>query len=527
MKRNNKRFLGLSLLLILVLALGGYWTYTTYFSSGRQPSGTNSVVSSVSDQSLVVDTKAGRVSGQRENKVISYLGLPYAEARERFVRAQAVEPWDGILEANSYGKISPQGSILGMSAGSASADEDNNSQNLNIWTPAVNDNGKRPVMVWLHGGGFSMGSANESMYNGANLAGSQDVVVVGVNHRLNTYGYLDLSAYGDKYKDSANVGMWDIIDSLKWIQDNIEQFGGDPDNVTVFGQSGGGAKVLALMTSPEAKGLFQRAIVQSGATETMGVRFTDREVSQALSQRILEKLNISENNIDAIQNVSNSDLQAAADEAREEIGRQYQIPAPLSSNQYRIEWAPVVDGDFLPTNPIKDNGEFADAGRDIPLLIGSNINEWAGMGGTIYNNMTSEQVALYEEAYPEFSATNAPYVDSFIRLPMIALTNAKAQQNAGNVYSYMYTYGGDSNSSQHGAEIPAVFDNSGAMADRMSSLWASFARTGQPSAQGVPTWEAYTRDQGATMILNTDSRLAYHHDLALMRALNPNSSLLD
>lgn len=179
--------------------------------------------------------------------------------------------------ADAYGPMSPQGGISGLGEAASQDGTDNNSQNLNIWTPGIRDGEKRPVMVWLHGGGFSTGSANEQGYDGENLSRSGDVVVVSVNHRLNVFGYLDLSAYGEKYKDSANIGMRDIVDSLEWIQDNIENFGGDPDNVTVFGQSGGGAKVLALMSSPEAKGLFHKGIVQSGATETMGVVFNSQK----------------------------------------------------------------------------------------------------------------------------------------------------------------------------------------------------------------------------------------------------------
>ena len=236
------------------------------------------------DEPEVVQTTAGKVRGTVNNGVYQYLGIPYAEATERFVPAGAVTPWDGILDANEYGAASPQAAILG---GGAQTEDNgsNNCQNLNIWTAGTNDGGKRPVMVWLHGGGFSSGTANSDEYNGTNLAANQDVVVVGVNHRLNLYGYLDLSAYGEKYKYSANVGTMDIVAALEWIEANIEAFGGDPDNITVFGQSGGGAKVLALMTSPYAKGHFQKGIVQSGATETMGVSFTTQE-QRRLSPRI-------------------------------------------------------------------------------------------------------------------------------------------------------------------------------------------------------------------------------------------------
>ena len=198
-------------------------------------------------------------------------------------------------------------------------------QNLNVWTQGVNDRKKRPVMVWLHGGGFSTGSSIESpAYDGENLSKKGDVVVVSINHRLNSLGHLDLSAYGDKYKYSTNVGMTDIIAALEWIKDNIDQFGGDPDNVTVFGESGGGAKVLALMTSPYAKGLFNKGIVESGATENMGAKFTDLKASQRVTEITLDNLGITPDRIEELQNVSYEDLTAASDkalvQAAEEMG---------------------------------------------------------------------------------------------------------------------------------------------------------------------------------------------------------------
>ena len=258
--------------------------------------------------------------------------------------------------------------------GQAQPGTDNNCQNLNIWTPGVGDDGARPVMVWLHGGGFSNGSGNDQGYQGGNLSRSGDVVVVTVNHRLNLFGHLDLSAYGEKYEQSANVGITDIVAALEWIQDNIAAFGGDPDNVTVFGQSGGGAKVLALMTSPYAQGLFHKGIVQSGATETVGVNFTSQEASTRLTENFLSILNISEDNIETLQTISEDELQSAGTQALQMTADEFQIPAALGEG-YSMEWEPVVDGDFLPSHPVTEES-FASAGADIPLLIGSNLNEW-------------------------------------------------------------------------------------------------------------------------------------------------------
>lgn len=470
----------------------------------------------------IVLTTAGQVQGTDQDGIRRYLGVPYAQAAERFVPAKDVEPWDGVLAADSYGSMSPQGSISGIDGESDQTGTDNNCQNLNIWTPGINDGEKRPVMVWLHGGGFSTGSANEEGYDSEALSRSGDVVVVSVNHRLNVFGHLDLSAYDDKYQYSANVGITDIVAALEWIQDNIEAFGGDPENVTVFGQSGGGAKVLALMTSPYAENLFDKGIVQSGATETMGVIFNTQESSTQLTENILSILGISADNIEDIQSVSEEELQAAAAQALQQTGEELKLPAALGGG-YSMDWEPVVDGDFLPTNPVTEDS-FADAGADIPLLIGSNLNEWSGFFPADPIEQTEELTDALRTAYPNKPDLTADQVDSAtIRLPLLKIMSHKADQNGAPVYAYVFTYG----NSYHGAEISYVFDHAGeseeetALAAQISQAWINFARTGMPEAEGLPTWEPYTRESGATMLLDTESELVYHHDQELQSLLAP------
>ncbi len=474
----------------------------------------------------IVQTTAGSVQGTINDGIYRYLGVPYAQATERFVPAEEVEPWEGIRMADTYGPMSPQGSILGMSGNGDETGTDNNCQNLNIWTPGMNDGEKRPVMVWLHGGGFSTGSANEATYDGENLSRSGDVVVVSVNHRLNIFGFLDLSAYGEKYRYSGNAGLTDIVAALEWIQDNIEAFGGDPENVTVFGQSGGGAKVLALMTTPYASGLFHKGIVQSGATETMGVSFTSKEASTRLTERILENLGISSDNIEKLQTVPASELQAASNQALQDTAEEFQIPASLGSG-YGMEWGPVVDGDYMPTSPVTEDS-FAEAGKDIPLLIGSNLNEWTTiMPSMNQNQITEEVVDAFVQAYPNEEESEAQNVDTLIRLPMLKIMSHKADQNGAPVYAYVFTYDESSMGAYHGAEIPFVFHNIGndssteVLADQITQAWVNFARTGIPSAEGLPEWEAYDRENGATMILDTESELVYNHDKELMTLLAP------
>ncbi len=484
----------------------------------------NSAAPSETESDGIVQTTAGLIQGTNQNGIYRYLGVPYAEATERFVQAGPVEPWEGVRMADTYGPISPQGVISGLDGESDQTGTDNNCQNLNIWTPGVNDGEKRPVMVWLHGGGFSTGSGNEAGYDGENLSRDGDVVVVSVNHRLNVFGHLDLSAYGDKYKYSENVGITDIVAALEWIRDNIEAFGGDPDNVTVFGQSGGGAKVLALMTSPYAEGLFDKGIVQSGATETMGVSFNTKEASQRLAENILDILGITADNIEDIQSVPADQLQEAATEALQITGEELQIPAALGGT-YSMDWEPVVDGDFLPTNPITDES-FAEAGRDIPLLIGSNLNEWSGiLPSPVTVEPSQELDEAIAAAYPNEDGLTVDQIDStIIRLPILKIMTHKADQNGAPVYAYMFTYG----HSYHGAEILYVFDNltnateqEKELAHNISQAWINFAKTGVPSSDGLPAWEPYTRENGATMILDTESEMAYHHDQQLMEILAP------
>lgn len=473
---------------------------------------------------LVVKTTAGLIKGSNENGIYRYLGVSYAEVKERFVPATDVTPWEGVRMATEYGPMAVQGSISGLGGGNDQSGTDNNCQNLNIWTPGVNDAKKRPVMVWLHGGGFSTGTANESGYDGENLSREGDVVVVGVNHRLNTFGFLDLSKYGEKYRYSANVGIMDIIDALKWIQNNIEAFGGDSDNVTIFGQSGGGAKVLALMTTPYAKGLFHKGIVQSGATETMGVVFNSKEASARLTENFLSLLNISSENIEDIQNISVDDLQKAASVALSQTGEELKLPAALGGG-YSMDWEPVVDGDFILANPVTDDS-FAPSGKDIPLMIGSNLNEWSGYFKVDPITPTEELTEALRSAYPNKPDLKAEEVDTTtIRLPLLKIMSHKASQGGAPVYAYVFTYG----NSYHGAEIPYVFNNLGdgvtedekTLATRVSRAWINFARNGEPSADGLPEWEPYTNAKGATMLLDTESKLVYHHDRKLMSILFP------
>ena len=509
------------IVLVLGIAAGAAFLYFRRTFGGNAPTVT---IGEAVDEA-VVETTGGLVRGYISNGIYTYHGIPYASAPERFVAAQPVQKWDGVRDVAEFGPISPQGSLLGMSGSADQTGTDNDCLNLNIWTKGTSDNGKRPVMVWYHGGGFSTGSGNDAMYDGEALALSEDVVVVTVNHRLNLFGYMDLSSYGDKYANGGNQGVTDMVASLEWIRDNIERFGGDPENVTIFGQSGGGAKVLALMTTPSAKGLFSKGIVQSGATDTMGLTFASKEASLALTENILSKLGISESNIEDIQTVSEAELQEAAGTALNEVGAQFEIPAPFGG--YAMEWGPVVDGDYMPTNPVTEDG-FADAGKDVTLLIGSNLNEWAMAGASPSDEDATDEVkAAFEAAYPNESVSEITRFDTLLRYPLLKITRHKAMQGGAGVYSYVYTYDDNPMGAYHTAEIQYVFNHADgdAMSKTLSQAWASFAREGVPSSDNLPEWESYTMETGAEMILDKESYVSYNHDLELLRLLNPGYDL--
>lgn len=275
------------------------------------PPGTANTIIIASDSNAIVETTAGKVRGFTRNGINTFLGIPYAGTTEGKVRYQAptkVMPWTGLRSSMQYGFVSPQEPRLGWGndevAWMFDWDDGRPGEDclrVNIWTPGVNDNRKRPVMVWLHGGGFSAGSGQElKSYYGENLSRRGDVVVVSLNHRLGVLGYLDLTQVGGaNYANSANAGMLDIVAALEWVRDNIANFGGDPGNVMIFGQSGGGGKVNALMAMPAAKGLFHKAAVESGSL----LNAAKPEDSAKLGAAVLQQLGISASQVDQIENV--------------------------------------------------------------------------------------------------------------------------------------------------------------------------------------------------------------------------------
>ena len=504
----------------------------------------------------IVETEAGKIQGYIRNGIFTYHGVPYAEA-ELFMPPTKLKSWEGIKLALNYGPMSPQDTTpegdmfpfhyyWPLWEGRNYA-QSNNCQNLNIWTPALDDS-KRPVMVWLHGGGYEAGnSAAEDVYDGENLSRKGNIVVVSINHRLNVLGFLDLSAYGEEYKYSGNLGMLDIISALEWIRDNIAKFGGDPKNITLFGQSGGGAKILSLMGMPKAIGLFHKGIEQSGAVDLMGITFPEQKATRRVAELTLQNLEISPKEINKIRDVPFEKLFVAGNAAMKKA---------IEEGEKIYSWSPVKDGDLIPSDI--GTGGFMEQVKNIPLIVGSTLNEWETVPLLVnmdknqsdnknfwndkkinsmlkkkYSNKADAIASEFLKAYPHKKKADALYVEFRIREGALRILNAKAKQNGAPVYSYIFTWEtpvmGGYAMAYHCSELPFVFNNialsekatgggdkAQALADKMSQAWIDFAKTGNPG------WKAYTQTEGATMIFDDESSIMFNHDTELMKLLMSN-----
>lgn len=491
---------------------------------------------------------SGGVAGYLENGIYTFKGIPYAEAG-RFELPHAPEAWKGVRSSRSYGPVCPQDVRTGWEDDASAfyfrwndgfPGED--CLRINIWSPGLNDGKKRPVMFWIHGGGFAAGSGQEHPgYDGHNLAAKGDVVVVTINHRLNTLGFLDLSAFGDQYKYTGNLGMLDIVEALKWVKKNITAFGGDPDNVTIFGQSGGGGKVSTLMCMPDAKGLFHKAIVQSGSM----IGCMSKEYAQEIGKRTVELLGLDASSIDQIKKVPYKKLLAANKKATELVRKEAEKKGKQVGMMFG--WAPVVDDAVLPDAPFTHGSEMIS--KDIPMMIGSTINEFAGFRpapdvntwedaqkqlAATYGKHTASIIREFRQAYPEASPKDIFLLDVIFRPGVIEQATIKSKDGGAPVYTYMFAFQSPVLDGKfhaaHCAEIPFAFNNvivsasmTGAtpeairLGDQMSDAWLNFARTGNPNTPKLPVWDAYTPDKGALMFFDAPvCKVLYNHDKLLM-----------
>ena len=487
----------------------------------------------------VVSTRQGKVRGYCYDDLVIFKGIPYAQAK-RFHAPQPVASWEGIFDAGSYGMVcpllekdKPNGEVL---IPHRYWPTDENCQNLNIWTPGVDD-GKRPVLVWLHGGGFSAGSSIEQVaYDGANMARLGNVVVVSVNHRLNILGYFDLSEYGEEYANSGNAGGDDIIAALSWVHDNIAAFGGDPECVTVFGQSGGGAKVTTLLQSPAADGLYARGMVMSGVVGKMLV--SDETSAKPLAEAMMRELGVK-----TVREMETVDYFFLA--------RAYRKVSPELQRQGKYVGCAPRKNDFYYGDPVEYG--FRKETSHIPLLVGSVFGEFTSFKAAAYdrNVMTEEEqmqaleetlgkesvgklLPLFRSTYPRRAPIDLLRLDFLFRAPEHPYLAARAKLNH-STWSYLFDMdqpvdGGST--PWHCCDIPYFFHNldlveyphgetqpenlAQTLEHAMFESLMAFARTGNPQVPQLPQWPACEDGKEYTMILDDDPRVGENFDHELV-----------
>jgi para-nitrobenzyl esterase len=511
----------------------------------------NDVATADAGLAPVVETAAGKLRGASAAGIHSFKGVPYGAPPTRHNRFMPPEParsWAGVRDALAYAGHAWQlpnrpkrRPVLETLLGPAdTTPEGEDCLTLNVWTPGLGDGAKRQVMVWLHGGAFGYGSGNRAVTDGANLARRGDVVVVSVNHRLNIFGFLHLADIGgEAWAHSGNAGVLDLVAALRWVRDNIERFGGDPGNVTIFGESGGGGKVSVLLAMPVARGLFHRSIIQSGAA----IRVSTRERANALAEAVLKELGIGRNDCERLQTVPAEQLLAAIAPASRVVGRSRW---PLLN---RYDFGPVVDGSDLPQHPAEPGAP--PTADEIPLMIGGTREEsaffladddavWNGTLteaelrarlAAVAGGETDALLAVYRSAMPQASPADrliAALTGSNFWIRTVLLAERYAERPRAPVYMYSLDWRSPAHGGRvkahHAMDLPFVFDNTqvadttagapGAreLAARISDTWIAFARNGRPNNPAIPTWPAYTNADRATMILDTTCRVAHDPD---------------
>jgi para-nitrobenzyl esterase len=490
--------------------------------------------------SAIVETSAGKVRGFVRNGIVTFKGIPYGAStagEARFQPPAPPTPWTQVRATMSYGPVCPQPVRTGWLSDRTAFLYDwddgfpgEDCLRLNVWTPAAEDRGKRPVMVWLHGGGYEAGSSQElPSYDGQNLSRRGDVVVVSINHRLNVFGYLNMAAVGgEKYARSINVGMLDIVAALQWVRDNVARFGGDPANVTVFGQSGGGAKVSTLMAMPSAQGLFHKAIVQSGSQ----LHLASAEASAAQAAEVLKELQAQGVGKEQLTQLPAARLVEIATVAKNRLVS----TRPRAPIQERLGWQPWVDGAVVASHPFDPQAPALAA--KVPMLIGTTLHEFSPASMMPDPRSLTEEwlttevaknsgdaagriVAAFKSGHPgalPFELAAIISATTIFRMSAVR----QAQLQATNAPAYLYWFAWQTPVldgiplAYHCAELAFAFDNidrcanstggtpeARDLAAKVSQAWIQFARTGNPNHAGLPRWPAVSAQTLPTMIFDT------------------------
>jgi para-nitrobenzyl esterase len=466
------------------------------------------------EEASIAKTNAGEVRGRRQGATVCFRGIPYGAttaAERRWLAPSPAPAWVGVLDAMNDGAPCPQptfqvpGTGNSMALTTTGTPPGEGCLSLNVWTPGT-DGDRRPVMVWLHGGGYGVGAGTQPLYDGERLATRGDTVVVCVNHRIGPLGYLHLDELGgERFHGSGNAGNLDLVLALEWVRDNIAAFGGDPGNVTIFGESGGGRKVTKMLAMPSARGLFHRAIIQSGAQPYAMTAEQGTEVARAL----MEKLGVGD--VAGLQAASCEELLGGT------FGR----------------YGPVVDGDALPSHPIEIIA--AGAAADVPVIVGTTEHEAAfGMAPgqddakirarlqeRLGADVAAKVLPVYEAERPDIPAellAIASLTDRDRRLPAVRTADALVAANASNVYMYVFAYPGahPKGYAPHGCDVAYTFDRLATdrpqdlearhVADQLCDAWLAFARTGDPNHAGMATWAPYDTGRRATLLFEAEAR---------------------
>jgi para-nitrobenzyl esterase len=484
-----------------------------------------------SESFVEVQTQYGRLRGRDEDGIKVFRGVHYGAStagKNRFMPPVAPKPWTGVRDALEFGQVAPQvvgnnteyGQLIGWDNHPGTMGED--CLVLNVWTPGIADGRKRAVMFSIHGGGFTSGSGSTPGYNGKKLARTGDVVVVTVNHRLGALGYLHL---GDLAVDTARpqlaqsgtVGMLDLVAALRWVRDNIESFGGDPDTVMVWGQSGGGAKTSTLLAMPSAQGLYKRAAVQSGSA----LKLMTREVGTQMAERLLGKLDLHKSKLAELQNVPYEKLIAAQ--------------GAIAAETRTMGFAPVVDGSAIPRHPFDPTAPEISA--DIPLIVGTTLDD-AAMGGRFdiddagvkaglaKRRRSAQHVERIFEVYQRWYPNVSPFLrqarmntDRGGRRSATLMAERKAALGKAPAYLYLFSWPspalGGKLGAVHGVDVGIAFNSAGGplvggspeareLARRFSAAWIAFAKTGDPNTPEIPHWPTYNPQERPTLIFDQE-----------------------